>query len=342
MTPLKQRALGLRDRYLADQRRPVQAYASETSAVAGGSLEFRVSAPGGGTCSVAVRRFGTPVTTRPVRFTAAGQEGPVRTRIPAPQRERSPETGSQQDDGSDAARFPPPSATAPMAATATGAHEPDEYVLTWCDWEPSLVLDIPDSWPTGLYAARFTVTVPRVSRHTLRSRSAYVPFVVRARWDQTTAPTLVVLPFSTYAAQNRWPIDGSTGRSLERGYTSDGRSTFLHRARAVSLDRPFTGNGLPGGFGADAAYVERLLADRRPADFATGVDLHSGLIVPSAYESLVFVGGDQYWSAEMRDSVARAVGSGTVLLHPAAWPPPTVRFGPSPDGRPDRVLSTTA
>jgi hypothetical protein len=289
---MTQRARGLRERYLADQNRPVQAYASATSAVPGGSLEFRVSVPGGGTCSVAVRRFGTPVPTRAVRFTGEAQSGPVYT-----------------------------------------------AGLTWCNWDPSLVLDIPESWPPGLYLARFSVTTRGVSLRALGSRSAYVPFVVRAPWDRS-APTLVVLPFATYTAMNRWPVDGATGRSLEVGYTSDGRSAYTHRAPSVSFDRPYSGNGMPRRFADDAALAERLAAQGREADFATSNDLHSGIVDPRNYDRVLFSPRDRHWSQDMRDAVAKAATTGTDVRWPVAAPGPEamVRFEPSPDGRPDRVL----
>jgi len=292
---MKQRARTLRERYLADQRRPVQAYASATSAVPGGSLEFRVSVPGGGQCSATVRRFGTPVPTRAVRFTGEAQSDPVYT---------------------------------------SG--------LTWCDWDPSLVLDIPESWPPGLYVARFAVSTRASSLRALSGRSAYVPFVVRGPWD-SSAPTLMVLPFATYTAMNRWPVDGATGRSLEVGYTSDGRSAATHRAPSVSFDRPYSGNGLPQRFADDAEFVEQLLAQGREADFATSVDLHSGLVDPRNYDRILFSPRDRHWSQDMRDAIGKAASTGTDVRWPGeADGPPTASFRiePSPDGRPGRVLAS--
>jgi hypothetical protein len=317
VTPISQHARSLRERYLPDHRRPVQAYASACSAVPGGSLEFRVSVPGGESCSVTVRRFGTAVPTPAVRF-----------------------SGEAQD--------------APMYVDA----------LTWCDWEPSLVLDIPDSWPPGLYVARFSVGTRALSVSALRGRSCSVPFVVRAEEVSvvvgprfgagnddasgsdpgTGTSALVVLPFATYAARNRWPVEGATGRNLEVGYTSSGRTSFTHRASAVSLDRPFSGNGLPEQFEEDALFVERLVATGFDGNFATSVDLHDGTVDPRNYDSVLFSPRDVYWTHAMRDAVTKASENGTEIRWPAggAVPPATVRFEPSPDGRPDRVLARAA
>ena len=225
-------------------RRAVQAYASAPSAPAGGTMEFRVSVPSGAACSVAVRRIGTPVPTPAVRFVGEDQDGAAVTwvRVVA---------AGDGGPGSGDSRYGPAGGSGStnsrqdIGESADGIGVP----LTWCDWEPSLLLDIPESWPPGLYVARFSVEAPLLSVVALRGRSAYVPFVVRGPLA-AGFPTLVILPFAAYIAANPWPV-------------SD-----VRRARALSLDRPFAGNGLPAGFAADAAFVEPLTA----TDFATSLD----------------------------------------------------------------------
>ena len=264
MTPFTAR---LGQRYRADSRRPVQAYATATSAAPGGTLEFRVSVPSRTSCEVTVRRFGTAMPTPAVRFVG-------------------------QDQG---------------APKHVGG-------LTWCDWDPSLLLDIPESWPPGLYVARFSLAASLLSAVALRGRSAHVPFVVRAGYG---AETLVVLPFAAYTAHNSWPVDGT------------------QLAPAVSFDRPFARDGLPVGFGADASFAERLAATEPAADYATSVDLHSGAVDPRGYRRVLFRTDE--WSAEMVDAIAKAAVEGTEVALEAV-PVPSVRFAASPDGRADRVL----
>lgn len=199
-------------------------------------------------------------------------------------------------------------------AIGTGGPAGDLGVpLTWCDWEPSLLLDIPESWPPGLYVARFTVEAPLLSVMALRGRSAYVPFVVRGPLA-AGFPTLVVLPFAAYIAANPWPI------------------ADVRRARALSLDRPFAGNGLPAGFAADAAFVEPLTA----TDFATSLDVHAGLVDPAAYRKVLFRA--DLWSPRMRAAIAEASLHGTDVGGLDGVPPPSVDFAPGPDGRGDRIL----
>jgi len=259
-------------------------------------MEFRVSAPSGAACSVAVRRIGTPVPTPAVRFVGEEQGGGsvAWVRVAASD---VPDMPGDQGFG----MVPDP--------LADGVGVP----LTWCDWEPSLLLDIPESWPPGLYVARFSVEAPLLSVVALRGRSAHVPFVVRGPLA-AGFPALVILPFAAYAAANPWP------------------AAQAQRARAVSLDRPFAGDGLPGAFAADAAFVEPL-AD---TDFATSLDVHGGLVDPSAYRKVLFRA--DLWSRAMRTAIAKASLGGTDVGGLDGVPPATIDFVPGPDGRRDRVL----
>ncbi|MEZ0113708.1 hypothetical protein ABH920_007742 [Catenulispora sp. EB89] len=343
---------------LPGTRRAIQAYASAPSAPAGGTMEFRVSVPSAAACSVAVRRIGTAVPTPAVRFVGedqdgaavawvrvagvgagggfGGGQGSARDAAAAEaagggfDRERGSEGGGawpagdefggERGSARDAAAAEaagggfggaPHSPGAPQAAA--GVPGDVGIPLTWCDWEPSLLLDIPESWPPGLYVARFTVDAPLLSVVAMRGRSAYVPFVVRGPLA-AGFPTLVVLPFAAYTAANPWPV------------------ADVRRARALSFDRPFAGNGLPGGFAADAAFVEPLTG----TDFATSLDLHAGLVDPGAYRKVLLRA--DLWSLRMRAAIARAALSGTDVGGLEGVPPPSIDFAPGPDGRDNRIL----
>ena len=331
---------------LPGARRAIQAYASAPSAPAGGTMEFRVSVPSAAACSVAVRRIGTPVPTPPVRFVGEDQDGAAVTWVrvgvaggaatkpagdafgggPVERSGSGSETGGgpvepgparDSGGGGGAGGLPADRGAQPHSArdAVSGGGLADEIgvPLTWCDWEPSLLLDIPESWPPGLYVARFSVEAPLLSVVSLRGRSAYVPFVVRGPLA-AGFPTLVILPFAAYTATNPWPI------------------ADVRRARAVSFDRPFAGNGLPAGFGADCAFVESLTA----TDFATSLDLHAGFVDPGAYRKVLFRA--DLWSRRMRAALARAALAGTDVGGLDGIPPPSVDFAPGPDGRGDRIL----
>ncbi|NUR28288.1 MAG: hypothetical protein HOV83_21010 [Catenulispora sp.] len=327
--------------------RAIQAYASTPSAPAGGTMEFRVSVPSRAACSVTVRRVGTPVPTPAVRFAGEDQDGTsvAWVRVAAGtgagagagrvstgaealngggdeagsegRRESASGSGLGGGDAGDA--FGGAGSDIGEVGLIGADGRPDPLTdgvgvpLMWCDWEPSLLLDIPESWPPGLYVARFSVEAPLLSVVALRGRSAYVPFVVRAPLA-AGFPALVILPFAAYAATNPWP------------------TAEVRRARAVSLDRPFAGNGLPEAFAGDAAFVEAL-AD---ADFATSLDLHAGAVDPGAYRKVLYRA--DVWSAEMRAAMTRAALGGTDVGGMEGVPPASVAFAPGPDGRPGRVL----
>ena len=298
---------------LPGARRAVQAYASASSAPAGGTMEFRVSVPSGAACSVAVRRIGTPVPTPAVRFVGEDQDGAAVTWVRVVGATGGAAAAGAAGSGDSEYR---PAGGSGLTNSRQDIGEPADGIgipLTWCDWEPSLLLDIPESWPPGLYVARFSVEAPLLSVVAMRGRSAYVPFVVRGPLA-AGFPTLVVLPFAAYTAANPWPV-------------SD-----VRRARALSLDRPFAGNGLPAGFAADAAFVEPLTA----TDFATSLDVHAGLIDPAAYRKVLFRA--DLWSPQMRSAMARASLSGTDVGGLEGVPPPSVDFAPGPDGRDNRIL----
>src|SRR5262249_26335779 len=139
-------------------------------------------------------------------------------------------------------------------ALAGAAQPPARFNRTGradCDWAPSWRLEVPGDWQSGMYIAAFT---------TASGHRSLTPFVVRD--DAAPAPPCVVLPFLTYQAINRWPLDGVHGSSLEQGYdpATNGGTTDRHRASEVSFDRPYTHTGLPARAYQDAdviAWLER-------------------------------------------------------------------------------------
>lgn len=202
----------------------------------------------------------------------------------------------------------------------------DETGLTRCDWAPSWRLDVPEDWRPGLYLAAFT---------SASGWRAYAPFVVRG----TGGELGIVLPFLSYQAANRWPVDGVHGRSLVVGHL-DGGTTAKARAFEVSFDRPFDHNGLPPALLADFETIAWLETTGHELAYATDVDLHSGDVDAAALRGLVFCGQTEYWTRPLRDAVARAAHGGTGLAFlgssAAYW---HARLASSPDGRPDRRIA---
>ncbi|WP_222105939.1 N,N-dimethylformamidase beta subunit family domain-containing protein [Catellatospora sichuanensis] len=202
-----------------------------------------------------------------------------------------------------------------------------------CDWTAGWTLDVPDDWTSGLYLAVFT---------SASGWRCFTPFVVRD--DERRARLCVILPFSTYQADNMWPRKDELGRSLDYGYDvyegTKVRRLFTHRAMRVSFDRPYDGDGLPAQLALDHSFIRWAEREGYDLTYATSVDLHTGRIDPTKYAGLVFPGHDEYWSGAMRDAAEAAVTAGTSLAFLTAnnvhW---HVRLEPAPDGRPNRVVT---
>lgn len=214
-----------------------------------------------------------------------------------------------------------------------GRREADPHVdpdtgAAWCDWAPSHHLDIGADWPSGVYIARLTDT---------RRRWHEIPFVVRE--SQPQARILVVLPFATYAAYNRWPLVPGLGANLYHGLDPRGRTVVARRAGAVSLDRPLSGSGRPRHWQQDWHLVRWLHRTGRRAAFASGLDLETGAVELTDYQAVVFSGHDEYWSAPMRQKVEKAAAAGVSLAFFSAnniyW---RIRGADGANGAPARML----
>ncbi len=219
-----------------------------------------------------------------------------------------------------------------LAGTPQPALRYDEETgRTECDWTSSWRLAVPDGWMSGLYLAAFT------SAGGHRSLTAFV-----VRDDASPASMCAVLPFLTYQAANRWPLDTIHGRSLGHGYVegTGTNATYKTRAFEVSFDRPYTHTGLPAQAYVDIdviAWLERCGYD---LTYVSNVDLHDGTVDPSRFSGLVFVGQDEYWTRPMREAVTRATHRGTSLAFLGAatsnW---HARLEGAADGRADRIIA---
>lgn len=215
------------------------------------------------------------------------------------------------------------------AARPVPSSDPATGTIT-CGWPVSWTLAVPKEWVSGSYLAVFT------SEAGFRS---YTPFVVRD--DARRADFLAVVPFTTYAAYNLWPMNGRTGKSLYKGYDAQGKVGGLdYRAFEVAFDRPYFGSGLPSRSQIDRDLVTWIERSGYDVTYASSLDLHEGRIDPSHYRGLVFTGHDEYWSKPMRDVAQSAVEAGTHLVYLAAnnvyW---HVRLRQGSDGRDNRVMT---
>jgi hypothetical protein len=152
-----------------------------------------------------------------------------------------------------------------------------------CNWPVTATLDIPMSWPSGYYAARFPVSDDD------DVETNYIFFVVREA--QPTAPTLVIVSTHTYQAYNSF------------GNLNVYPSNSPARVPVVSLDRPYHDNFGLGRFPRwDKPFLDFLTGNEIPFAVATDSDLEDPALLPG-YELLVLVGHSEYWTSTARANV---------------------------------------
>ena len=192
-------------------------------------------------------------------------------------------------------------------------------------WAPSLELQVPGDWPSGMYAA---VLRP------LRGNPGCVPFIVK-RAPGSPAPVLFVSAALTWQAYNTWGganlYDGSMADAPE---ISRGR-----RAVQVSFDRPYA---LHEGAGYqqrwELQFVRWQEREAVDVDYAADIDLELDPRVLDGRRLIVFVGHHEYWSRPMRSTLETAIAAGTNVVFLSAnevyW---QVRLEPSPLGPAHRI-----
>jgi len=183
----------------------------------------------------------------------------------------------------------------------------DENYVRECQWEPTVELEIPKTWPSGVYLGKMTA-----ERSGIQS---YVIFIVR---DDRPCDFLFQCSDLTWSAYNRWPMDYSIYTEHEN-WTSIGVPSGT-----VSFDRPYglfthpvnkmkksggSGEYLPWEFPL-AFWMEKEGYD---VSYISNIDTHSdpqGLLRSKGFIS---VGHDEYWSLEMYDNVRKAREEGVNL-----------------------------
>lgn len=150
-----------------------------------------------------------------------------------------------------------------------------------CGWDATATLDIPMSWPSGYYAARFPTQ--------FGTRNIF--FVVRAAQPGRTSKTLLVAATNTYQAYNLFG-----GKNV---YPSDSPE----RAYAVSYDRPYHDYDGLGRFPRwDKYFLEWMKSEHRDYEVAADPDLEDPTLL-GHYDLVVFVGHSEYWTRGARENV---------------------------------------
>ena len=193
-----------------------------------------------------------------------------------------------------------------MANTQADPDIGDNYVRE-CQWEPTLELEIPEDWPSGVYLGKMTAARSGVQ--------SYIVFIVR---DDRPCDFLFQCSDLTWSAYNRWPMDFSI-YTEHQDWTSIGVPSGT-----VSFNRPYglfthpvnplkksggSGEYLPWEFPL-AFWMEKHGYD---VSYISNTDTHSdpkGLLRARGFLS---VGHDEYWSLEMFDHAIQARDAGVSL-----------------------------
>ena len=157
-------------------------------------------------------------------------------------------------------------------------------------WSPSVHVQTDATWPPGMYLIRLTSS---------DGGATFVPVTIRD--DASHAPLLVQSSVTTWQAYNGW---GGANH-----YTGAGGQSST-RARVISFDRPYGGNGSGEFFGREfefVYFVERLGLD---VSYWTDIDLHERSDLALQHKALISLGHDEYYSTAMRNGLEKARDSG--------------------------------
>ncbi|MFA6542889.1 MAG: N,N-dimethylformamidase beta subunit family domain-containing protein [Limisphaerales bacterium] len=222
----------------------------------------------------------------------------------------------------------------------SGTKQPDPPVgenrLRECRWEPAVSIEIPSSWPSGVYLARLTTVPDKAIEPWWQS---YIVFIVR---DDRPADILFQCSDNTWQAYNRWPNDYSL-------YT-DPRGAHARGVQA-SFDRPYgkyaqiyehplsigSGEYLLWEFPL-AYWLEQHGYD---VTYCSNSDCLDAANITRC-KTFISVGHDEYWDTRQYDAVKSAIASGTHAL----WLSGNSVFGvtpfsPSSSGKAKRILTRT-
>lgn len=250
---------------IAWRTRPLEAYVTPLSIVAGNSISFHVS--------VSRDHVGTHVNVEvfdALTLEYAAVDPGLSPQILIALRDHRPliRTGSR--------------AKLLYAATSRGSHYaiPPNAASAGCQW-PSTA-----RWQTQP-EMRSTVCIARVS---CGSQVSYALFVVRSALPGQSTKILYALPTATHAAYNPWGGGSFYGFPLSPAPLP--RVSF-HRPQQLwdflCFDRPFL----------------EWLAARYLVDYSTSIDLHRAPDTLHQYDLFLSAGHDEYWSAEMRVGLER-------------------------------------
>lgn len=196
--------------------------------------------------------------------------------------------------------------------------------MVQCHWSPSLTFTISEAMPQGEYLIKLVGSGDKMS---------YVPLTV---WDPSSSAAIVIMDGSL----TDQVFNAYGGADLYQGVTPCAARIYpcSTRARVVSFDRPYRGQGDGGYLGL--TYPLTRLAEQHGLDVTYWTDLtlaeHGDLLTRHAV--LLSPGHDEEWSRAMRQATTAAIAHGVNVAFFGASPVlRKVRLQPSALG-PDRQI----
>ena len=222
----------------------------------------------------------------------------------------------------------------PLKGVIQPEPEIGENRLRECRWAPSVSIDIPQDWPSGIYLGKLTAE--------RGGWQSYVIFIVR---DQRQADFLFQCSDTTWQAYNRWPNQFSL-------YDNGHEQWYWGPKVDVSFDRPYgkycqivdaplsTGSG--EFFLWEFPFVFWMEEQGYDVSYISNLDTHADRPGLLRGKGLISVGHDEYYSIEMFKNMQWAIARG---LNIGFFSGNTCcgRIDPRPSsgGVPDRIFSRT-
>ncbi len=224
-----------------------------------------------------------------------------------------------------------------------GRTQPDPEVgthrLRECRWEPSVSLKVPADWPSGVYLGRLS-RVPRDG--VFDPWQSFVVFIVK---DDRPADVLFQCSDNTWQAYNRWPDTFSL-------YDNGGEGWYSGPGVDVSFDRPYGKyrqiyeNPQSLGSGEFLCWEFPLAYWLEQHGYDVTYCSQTDLLTPDRglrCKCFLSVGHDEYWDVPGYHSAKAMVEGGVNALflsgNTLCWVTP---YGPSTDGRPNRIITRAA